>query len=197
MQCDEFDRRFNELLDLRQDPADDSQLAAHAGHCPQCEIALEDWLRIGRAFAPSGQAPSGQAPSGPLARSPAGASERLHWSGAALAATLAASLLGGVWFAGRNVESKPPIVAESAAPVAALDFQQIGSQVAQPAWWGSVVRAAWEPVDPLAEGFRPLTNSLQTAFELLTPRAGASTTVPSALPEDANVGIAAAPPRLV
>ncbi|WP_164102916.1 hypothetical protein [Candidatus Laterigemmans baculatus] len=218
MRCERFDQRFHELLDLRQEPAGDPQLLEHAAECHRCQRTLEDWLRVEDFFAePRLESSSGSpnrtpspptsAASFPAANSPAANSPAASWRPAALAATLAASLLGGVWFAGGDRDRQPAAVAGQATPAAPsatpqlASIEQLGSRVAQPEWWGSVVRAAWEPVDPLAEGFRPLTNSLQTALELLTPRAGGAAIpgsgVPSPLPEDANVGLAVAPPRLV
>ena len=41
MQCHEFDGRFHELLDLRQEPQADPLLAAHARDCPPCAALLE------------------------------------------------------------------------------------------------------------------------------------------------------------
>lgn len=51
-----------------------------------------------------------------------------------------------------------------------LDLHRISEQVRQPSWWGSVVIAAWKPVDPLTEGIRPLTESIESALRLLDPR---------------------------
>lgn len=51
-----------------------------------------------------------------------------------------------------------------------LDLHRISEQVRQPSWWGSVVVAAWKPVDPLTEGIRPLTESIESALRLLDPR---------------------------
>jgi len=59
--------------------------------------------------------------------------------------------------------------ADNAQP---LDIQQIRLTVGEPEWWGSMMVSALRPVDPLTESIRPLTDSLQTALELLTPRSG-------------------------
>ncbi|XZE54631.1 anti-sigma factor family protein [Planctomycetaceae bacterium SH139] len=75
-----------------------------------------------------------------------------------------------------------------AALVRTIDFDRISANVSTPHWWGSMMVAAWKPVDPLTTSIRPLTESFQTALQLLTPRSTpATSTPPSAAPEDAAV----------
>lgn len=74
-----------------------------------------------------------------------------------------------------------------------LDIQRIHLAVSQPDWWGSLMVSALEPVDPITETIRPLTDSLQTALELLTPRSGSVDQNPTPTqPEDASAHF---PPR--
>lgn len=87
---------------------------------------------------------------------------------------------------GSAAETPPyPVPATLVQP---LDFDRISANVSTPHWWGSMVVAAWKPVDPLTTSIRPLTDSFQTALQLLTPRSTpATSTPPPAVPEDASV----------
>ncbi len=54
MNCDQFERRMQELLDLRLDVRDDRLLDQHAATCPACRHQRTVWLRIGEALEPVG-----------------------------------------------------------------------------------------------------------------------------------------------
>ena len=70
-----------------------------------------------------------------------------------------------------------------------LDFDQIREQVQKPDWWGSMVVAAWRPVDPLTKGIRPLTESIESALRLLDPRMHLrNDAVQTQAPEDISAG---------
>jgi hypothetical protein len=73
-----------------------------------------------------------------------------------------------------------------------LDFQEFGEQVRQPNWWGSVATASWRPVAPIADGIRPLTNSFQTALQLLTPRIAKEPIHQPVDKDDVSAGLVAA-----
>ncbi len=109
---------------------------------------------------------------------------------------LAGSLLGPQGTTVAHVSQKTlavPAADAASYPVQAtlvptIDFNRISANVSTPHWWGSMVVAAWKPVDPLTTSIRPLTDSFQTALQLLTPRSTpATSTSPPAVPEDASV----------
>lgn len=108
-----------------------------------------------------------------------------YWAGIAMAASLVFLML----YPGRTqTQPSPPVAQNTQSPIVravnantdsvqliawdgyTLDLHRISEQVRQPSWWGSVVIAAWKPVDPLAEGIRPLTESIESTLRLLDPR---------------------------
>jgi hypothetical protein len=52
MNCDQFERRMQELLDLRRDVRDDDLLDQHAAACPSCRDQRALWARLGDALEP-------------------------------------------------------------------------------------------------------------------------------------------------
>ena len=50
MRCDEFERQWNEALDEREAPQQNSALMAHAALCPHCAELLSTSDLLGRAF---------------------------------------------------------------------------------------------------------------------------------------------------
>jgi hypothetical protein len=181
MQCDDFETRLFELLDARQDPCRDTAVLKHASQCAECERSLAGWCAVAREI-----------DSRPLVYQslPASSSRPVnstevithapvavrngwlgHWNG-----PLAGVAMAAVWLLAAFWQQPPheiaPVQISSVAEVApsAIDLTEIQQRVQQPQWWGSVVVAAWQPVDPLAKGFRPLADSLHTALQLFAPR---------------------------
>lgn len=90
----------------------------------------------------------------------------------------------------RSADTKSAAILTLPTP---LDIQRIHLAVSEPEWWGSLMVSALEPVDPITETIRPLTDSLQTALELLTPRSGSQNENSTpAQPDDASAHF---PPR--
>lgn len=50
MNCDKFERRIQDLMDRREDPARDSQLVDHAHTCSVCFSRWQVWNQMSQAF---------------------------------------------------------------------------------------------------------------------------------------------------
>lgn len=50
MNCEQFQDRLDDCLDLRQDPTDDRHLNDHAGHCQRCHQILQIWQAANLCF---------------------------------------------------------------------------------------------------------------------------------------------------
>jgi hypothetical protein len=116
MLCPEFEDRLNELLDLRQVPSVDADVAHHAAHCADCRRLLAGYEMV-RDAAPQLVAPA----------APANLAERvvrahlaqrppLAWRAAQIALAVAAVLLVALWLWRTSLEQGP----RAGAPAAAL-----------------------------------------------------------------------------
>lgn len=50
MNCDQFQERLDDCLDLRESPADDWHLTEHARHCQRCQRVLQVWQAADLCF---------------------------------------------------------------------------------------------------------------------------------------------------
>jgi hypothetical protein len=196
MQCDDFLGRWHDLLDQRRDPAADDALRDHARQCDSCGAWLDDWATLAPGLGDA--APTIKAPHFRARRSTARwsslavaaaavwllvatwpaspAPERVPSPQVAMSRLPTAPGPPATTAEPRPAELQPSVpgpTSATASPPQQLDLQRIRLTVGEPDWWGSVMVSALRPVDPLAESIRPLTDSLQTALELLTPRSGA------------------------
>ncbi len=200
MQCDDFEVRLFELLDARQDPCRDAGLLKHASQCAECEQILSSWFVVAEeidfqpaVFQSLDASPSPVVSSSSAIRyAPMGDKNRrlVRWNG-----PLAGVAMAAVWLLAAFWQQPPhevaPVQISSVAEVApaAIDLTEIQQRVQQPQWWGSVVVAAWQPVDPLAKGIQPLTDSLHTALQLFAPRSGERReSLPTPPSDDASAG---------
>lgn len=200
MHCKEFESRLHELLDTRQGIASDRALVVHAECCSDCQRTLDRWKQIETALDCSAASPlvRGMELSVPVGR-PGVLAENRWGILTTLAAAVACVALTFASPFSRSPDSGPPPVQlplpsrsllylvdtpspprsaderaiggiRAAAPFQGIDLQEIQVNLSRPAWWGEVVYTAWRPVDPLAEGIRPLADSLQSAIRLLAPK---------------------------
>jgi len=200
MHCKEFENRLQELLDTRHGIASDRALVAHAECCSGCKRTLERWKQIETALDCSAASPlvRGIETSVPVGRRPVTVENRwgimttLAAAVACVALTFASPLssppdsgplqvqlpipdrsllhLAQAPSPPRSVDERAIIGIGRPAPLPGIDLQEIQVNLSRPAWWGEVVYTAWRPVDPLAEGIRPLADSLQSAIRLLAPK---------------------------
>ena len=193
MRCNEFDERLNDLLDDRRDPLDDASLMQHAANCPQCSYQLESWIQVEATLlsttlpgsvdreTSSSALQSRVMPVITTAECPPSTPAAHPWLGGFpiripapwLGLALAAGLLG-MMIGPESMRRPTPALPETEqaslnVKLGGLDLHRISLQVTQPDWWGSIAVSALRPVDPLKEGIRPLTESLQSALELLSP----------------------------
>ena len=166
MQCVDFERRMNEVLDDRLDPHVDPMLISHARQCEGCQDLLDWNSAVVRAIPPA--APMSQ----PLANRFAISARRQWWTQPAVwGGLVAAAILAAI------VVSLPETPDRSETPDT-KDQIATDSTGTGPAPLDSI--AIWAILDqipveentryvtvPIAGGIRPIRNSLGMAFEAL------------------------------
>ena len=170
MRCDEFADRMNHVLDLRQDAAADGKLLSHASRCGACRGSLGQWADI-QANMFSSQAADDR-PTFIVSRNvPRVVQVGGPWL--AIAAAVAWFFLSfnqPVKEVQQGLGAIAVVEASSEIAAAEFDFQLLGRQVREPGWWGGIAVAPLKPVEQIATGIRPVTNSFQSAINILTPR---------------------------
>jgi hypothetical protein len=192
MRCNEFSDRLNQVLDNRGNPVVDPMLCGHAHHCAPCRQTLGNWGNIERVLLADGHGNGGYADHAdetlPLAvrRIDRVGGRRRMASRAVWITTAAAACWIGLASFWKPVGEPRPLSASSASgPVMIpLDLHRISRCVREPEWWGAMAAAGLKPVEPLASGFRPLTNSFQSALQILTPHSE----VPDNFPTEEPIG---------
>lgn len=199
MRCEEFSARVNLLLDDRCNPLADQALELHAAECEQCQHVLYYWNKIDdRLISPVISQPK----TAPLhSGSPANAAtlshpvsqfdstENSHSRQRQRAATWLTLAAAACWMSftfddgPQHSEPRPPVFA-TPDPIATaeianfnlrdIDLQNLDFRIDEPRWWGEVASATLKPVEPLRNSFRPLTNSFQSALQILTPQQASS-----------------------
>jgi hypothetical protein len=118
MHCREFEERLNDLLDERERPADDRQLAAHAAQCGPCRQALAGHDALLSGLARAATPPLGRdfARRVIAATSAGPAPGRVHsaqrgWLAIGAALASAAAMLIGLSLAWRARDSDPAAIA--------------------------------------------------------------------------------------
>ena len=192
MHCNQCTDRIHLLLDDRIDPLSDIQVATHVESCPACSEVLASWLQINTAFCPNQTQPADPLTSPQAQRVPQ-AQKVAIWL------TLAAAITWMVFTTdySQPLNNTPAVIPEPQsalveATTTDFSFEDIDLRVSEPKWWGEMAAATLRPVQPLAEGFRPLTSSFQSAFQILAPKPTSSTQqsqppasdLPSEYPED-------------
>lgn len=196
MRCEEFEQRLNQILDRRQPLRPSGALLEHADACPRCGQTLSGYQRLQKGVAslepPQLDAEFTQRVVQRIAVSPR--TSLGHWRGLvamAVAASLLIAVIAGLRHRQGASDSNP--MAGTSAPLFvgspdALDRVDFATDETAPAgisdgppdlpfspdqWrtmlthWSGAWRGRWEPVDPLAGGFRPITTSLTVALDEL------------------------------
>ena len=196
MRCEEFEQRLNQLFDRRQPLRPSGALLEHADACARCGQTLSGYQRLQKGVSslepPQLDAEFTQRVVQRMKVSPR--TSLGHWHGLvamAIAASLLVAVGAGLWHRQEALDSNPlastsaPFSGESPDASVAVDP---ATDEASPAdisdgppdlllspdqWqsllahWSGAWRGRWEPVDPLAGGFRPITTSLTVALDEL------------------------------
>lgn len=181
MQCGEFEREMQRVLDERGLPAEDPQLAEHAQGCERCAVLLRGQERLFQGLAMATGSPQLAAiPTEavlaiPVAEVPHAGSVRRRWL--ALAVTAAVLFTCALWGWRPAADSDSPAMdsrAMSASPgIAAMGVIEVPRASAADYGWLEdlfeqiAVGAELESVDQIAGGLRPLATTLNVAFDTL------------------------------
>ena len=179
MQCVEFEKHLQQLLDERIAPETDEQLAAHAESCPACRAVLEIQKRIMEVMSePVAVRPADELSHAVLDRFTAHRKRARRRLATLALATAAALLIAVLPFVGdspdlaqKNSKPNPKVVGLAIAPQPAsspwneqdaeelrLLIRRVFDEISEHR------REALEPVDRIASGLRPLTTTLNAAF---------------------------------
>jgi hypothetical protein len=180
MKCAEFQTRFQQVLDVRNTPACDEQLLAHAAECEECRSLLEGWEafcsgfdtqsvpELDANFADGVVAASLVAPSS----SPRSALIATLIAVAAVALLAAIPLYRLMTAEPATLAPSPEVaIVEPAAPeikehrVDAAEFAEMVDRITP--WIPEVTPERMAPVDRLAGQFKPVTASFTVAYETL------------------------------
>lgn len=180
MHCEQFSEYLNDLVDQRKDPSLDPTICTHAEQCPACANLLATWQQIDDTVLDvlfSVPATGNRCVSSPasiedtFASITPGKQRIAAW--AVLATAVCWMLLSSNPVNHELRESSPKadvpeILLTSSAPE--LQLREMNLRMGEPQWWGELAGATLRPVQPIADGIRPLTNSFQSAIQILTPR---------------------------
>lgn len=191
MHCEQFSDRLNQLLDDRCDPSLDMELASHASDCGDCQRQLDCWRLVDNQLVqPSVSAnvlppcihAHAHAPSANR-KWVANGFARLQGRQRSIAwLTMAAAVC---WMtltfdqSRPTLQPQPPISSSNSTLETAeipnfnlqqFDLRNLDLRIDEPRWWGEMASASLRPVQPITNGFRPLTNSFQSALQILTPK---------------------------
>lgn len=196
MQCIEFESRLHDVLDHREDPGLDNELAVHAQACEKCGqyLASQQALFLSLSGSSIGKVPVSSAQ--PATSLPG------FWLVVNPAITLAAILLMGllVTVAFQDPSHQPGHQPGQAAVKVALPAKTVPSHelvATQPnwalpqslpnvqQWWNeATAQSGGIPIsEPVSCGLRPVANSVSSAWNVLRsslPRVRATPTTPTA-----------------
>ncbi|MEO1524932.1 MAG: hypothetical protein AAFX06_05820 [Planctomycetota bacterium] len=149
MNCDDFQRRLDSLLDERQDVADDTLLRQHCEQCNECASRLMIWSHI-ESYEP-----------------PPRRGDTAAWNAVIAMAAAILVCVTVTWRPDNNVMPQPAIVA--ATPESdTWEVDDWGSVE----FWSVVQRQDWmdqtmPAVDSMARGVAPIGRSVQQAAAIL------------------------------
>ena len=164
MHCEQFERRLNQLLDQRRNPAQDATLDRHACQCPRCQRLLEDQQIILAAVHWRRQTPqvSRTAVRHPALSHAPHPEKTTPWLMAMIAICLAVVLASG-WLATvprpQQLANNPVPVADTGHPREPIPWVTARATSSQPEGNGAIRPTPQPPLDSQSEPWPQLAES--------------------------------------